>query len=330
MDVSYIPPPLTGAKLMSTIKESKQSRQVIADGLLYEKTSLMIAADPGTGKSTVSAQVAVELAAGLPIFGFFHVPKPVKVLYIQTERSIIELLERIETISKLLPIISDNIIVTDEYQRLDLLNPNHANLFLQAVKRDYGGARVVFIDPIYSMVSGGLKSDEPASAFTKIMSRVQKELNCCMWYNHHTVKQQYGYKGAKIERDDPFYGSQWLKAHVTGSYYMKNTNEGVTLILKKDNYRLLSPSISLEYDPETELCSVLDDKLPSIDKVRSYLKIKSIDKKEFSFKDIQRYTKLGTRTLRELLLHSSISSSIIVVSSRSNKNLYTIAQSQTE
>ena len=324
MDLSNIPLPLTGDVLMDRLKNSKNKRKVIADGLLYEKTSLMIAADPGTGKSTVSAQVAVELAGGFPVFGFFNVPKPVKVLYIQTERSILELLERIETLSKILPVVKENLVVTDEYQRLDLLNPTHANLFLKAVKRDYGGARVVFLDPIYSTVSGGLKSDEPASAFTKVMSHVQKELDCALWYNHHTTKTTYKRDGSKLEKDDPFYGSQWLKAHVTGSYYMKATREGVTLVLKKDNYRLLSPSIALEYDPETELCSVISDKLPAIDKLRNFIQVKKSDGKAFSFKDIQSYTKLGNRTIRELLLHSSISDSIIVVSSIRNKNLYKI------
>jgi len=328
MDVSNIPLALTGDKLMRTIKESKTSRKVIAEGLLYEKTSLMIAADPGTGKSTVAAQVAVELAAGLPIFGYFHVPQPTKILYIQTERSILELLERIDIISKLIPIVSSNITVTDEYQRLNLLNPTHANIFLNAVKRDYNGARVVFIDPIYSTVSGGLKSDEPASAFTKVMSNLQKELDCSLWYNHHTTKPVYKKDGSQLEKDDPFYGSQWLKAHVTGSYYMKQSDKGVTLTLKKDNYRLLTSLITLEYDPETELCSLLDDKLPAIEKVKNFIKIKELDKKEFTFKDMQGYTKLCTRTLRKLLMHSSISSKIIVISSCNNKNLYAVSTAQ--
>lgn len=323
MNIEVFAKPLTG-KTLETKMHSKVVRNAIAEGLLYEQTALMVAADPGAGKSTVSTQIAVELAAGIPLFGFFHVPRPMKVLYIQTERSIIEFLERLKVIEKTYPIVYENLMLTDEYQKLNLLNPRHVDVLVECLKRDVGQADVVFIDPIYSTVAGGLSGDVPASAFTRVMSRIQKELNCCLYYNHHTIKPTYSTSGEKIEKDDPFYGSQWLKAHVTGSYHMKSNEEGVILICKKDNYRLLLERIALEYDPETELCHVDSDKLSADDRLQNFLNLRRIDGRQFTFKEIQKVTNVCTRRLRELVMHTTFQNQVKSVSGYKNKKIYQI------
>lgn len=326
MRLSDISSALTGNALIEAMSATKNKRKAIAEGFLYEQTILMIAADPGTGKSTVATQVAVELSAGLPVFGIYKVPKPVKVLYVQTERSLIELIERLEVIHKVMPIVKENLYITSEYQMFNLLNFEHVKVLIECILRDCPEVEVIFIDPIYPMVSGGLSKDEPASAFTKGMNLVQKATGAILWYNHHTVKPSYSPDGAKMEKQDPFYGSQWLKAHVTGSYHMKEHGEGVSLIKKKDNYNLLPHQIDLEYNPETELCSIPIDKLPAIDKVRNYLAMRKIDKKEFSFRDMQLMTGICTRTLRECLMHNTISTILTYVSSNKNKKLYKVLE----
>ena len=324
MGIDSIKRALTGKDFIHALTE-KSERKAIAENLLYELTTLMVAADPGTGKSTVSAQAVVELAAGLPVFGYFPVKEPTKVFYIQSERPIMELLERFKILQKTYPIMEKNIIVTDAYQVLNLLNTVDVKTFMECLERDAGGAKVWVIDPIYSTVGGGLKEDKPASAFTKVMSLVQQQFGCTLWYNHHTTKDIY-HAGKKVEKEDPFYGSQWLKAHVTGSYYMKRTSDGVTMICKKDNYGVLANRIPLEFDPETGLCSVLDSDLTAIDKLRNFLKVKAIDRKTFYFKDIEKATGLCTRTIRGLFMHSSISPLLELVSNYKNKNLYKIRE----
>lgn len=324
MNISDIPKALTGSVLKSAYSEAREQRKAIADGFLYEQTINMIVADPGTGKSTIAVQVALELAAGLPVFGLFQVPKTFKVLYIQTERNIIELLERIETISKVYPIRTDNLTITDEYQRFNLLNTEHSRLFIECIKRDCPGVEMIFIDPIYALVAGGLKEDVPASAFTKTMSNLQKETNATLWYNHHTVKPHYE-KGVKYEREDPFYGSQWIKAHVTSSFHLKECTGGVEMVKKKDNYKLMPDRITLEFNPETGLCDIPFTELPASERVKNFIRSQAQIGREFTFKDIEASTRVCTRHLRELLVHSSISDMLIVVSSKGNKNLYKVA-----
>lgn len=322
MNLNDIGPAITGDNLIERMKVAKLQRRTIVDGMLYENTILMVSAAPGVGKSTVSTQVAIELAAGLPVFGVYHVEKPTKVLYAQTERPILEFLERAEIISKVYPIIKENLVITDEYKMLNLLKEEHVRVFIECIKRDCPGAEVIFIDPIYPMVSGGLSKDEPASAFCKAMSLVQKATGATLYYNHHTSRPQHDSYGAVINKEDPFYGSQWLKAHITGSYYMKGGTDGVKMHCKKDNYNTLTQEISLTYDPESMLCLVPLEELPAVERVKGFLRARELDSRAFSFKDIQAGTQLCTRTLRNVLTRAPLDNMIEGYTVGRNKLMY--------
>lgn len=288
----------------------------------------MVAADPGTGKSTLATQIAVELSSANPVFGIFKVNRAVKCLIIQAERSIIETLERLEKMGKVYTISQENLYITADYQQINLLKEDHVQALITAVLTHCPGVEVIFIDPIYCMVSGGLKDDVPASAFAHAMSALQHATGATLWYNHHTVKTQI-HQGKPVQRDDPFYGSQWLKAHVTGSFYLKKDGGGSILLRKKDNYNILPESISLEYDPETDLSFVNLSELPAIERIKNFLRARDIDGKEFSFNDLAMVTKLCHRTLRRGLCHSSIKDRLIVVNSSKNRNLYKTSSPKT-
>lgn len=317
-------PGLTGKALVEAMSKTKQGRIALAEGFIYEQTLMMFFSDPGIGKSTILTQVAVELAAGLPIFGLFPVPKPIPVLYVQTERGTQEWLERVELISKTYPIIAENLMVTDEFQKLNMLNDSHVRIMIESIKRDFPQVKATIFDPIYCMVSGGLKNDEPASAFTHAMSLVQKELGCTNLYSHHTIKDQYATNGAQLDKDDKSYGSRWLKAHVTGSYEIANNKEGKGVILtrKKDNYGLLPSTIKLDYSHETGLCTVPLDELSGLEKLRHFgMSMESL-KKEFDMQDMIKATGLCREVITRILCHSSLTPHFIVVSNKRNKHLY--------
>jgi RecA-family ATPase len=322
--LSNIPPALTGEPLLEQIHKAKEQRKALVDGFLYEKTILMVAASPGLGKSTLSTQVAIELAAGLPVFGAFPVIKPLKVLYCQNERPQLEFLERAEVISKTYPIVAENLTITDSYKLFNLLKEDHLHAFIKCVMRDCPGVEVIFLDPIYPLVSGGLSKDEPASAFVKAMSLLQHFTGATLYLNHHTTKPTHDMDGRQIEKDDPYYGSSWLKACVTGSYAMKETKGGVSLHLKKDNYSCLHKTIHLEYDGSTELSHVPNDQLPVGDKLKSFLKLKEVDKKEFGFNDIRDAIGCDIRTLRKQLARKEIFDTLDVTSTKKNKSVYKV------
>lgn len=327
---SDIAPGLTGTALTEALSKAHDGWIPIAEGLIYEKQLLMLFSDPGIGKSTIFTQIAVELAAGLPLFGVFPVVRPIPVLYVQAERSIFEFLRRIEILSKVYPIIAENIMVTDEFQKLNMLNNDHVTIMIETIKRDFPQAKVSIFDPIYCMVSGGLKNDEPASAFTHAMSLVQKAIGCTNLYGHHTVKEQYE-KGVAVDKEDKSYGSRFLKAHITGSFEVSHSKEGKGAILtrKKDNYGLLPSSIKLDYCHETGLCTIPTDELPAAEKIRFYGLAMEMADKEFDMQDIMKATGLSREWITKVVLHSQISSNLILVSNRNNKHLYKYSSRKT-
>lgn len=325
MKLSDIPAALTGDVLLEEIHKAKDQRKALVEGFIYDKTIMMVAAPPGVGKSTISAQVAVEIAAGLPVFGAFKTIRPLKVLYCQNERPMLEFLERAEVISRTYPITKENLTITDSYKLFNLLKEDHLDMFCKTVQRDCPGVEVIFLDPIYPLVTGGLSKDEPASAFVKAMSMLQHYTGATLWLNHHTTKPTQDRDGYAIEKDDPYYGSSWLKACVTGSYAMKeNKNGGVSLHLKKDNYSCLHKTIHLEYDGSTELSHVPNDLLPLAEKLKSYLKLKEVDGKEFSFNDMRGVLECDIRALRRCLANPEIQVALEVVSNKKNKNYYKV------
>lgn len=328
LSVNDIPQGLTGKVLAESIGKATEGWIPISEGFIYEKQLLMIYSDPGIGKSTILSQIAAELASGLPVFGLFPVPKPIPVLYAQAERSSFEFLKRLETLSKVYTINYDNIYVTDEFQKLNMLTPEHVRLMINVIKRDFPQTKVFMGDPIYCMVSGGLKNDEPASAFTHAMSLLQKEIGCTNIYGHHTVKEQYD-RGVIVDKDDKSYGSRFLKAHITGSFELAKEGKGVVLSRKKDNYGLLPQHIKLEYSHETGLCTVPLSEMPAIEKVRRFGMAMEAQGKTFDMHDIMDATGLSREWIGKILVHSSIEGSISIVSDRKNKHLYSFSSRKT-
>lgn len=324
-DIETISPVLTGNTLVEAIANSVFERKAIIDGFLYENTCLMIAADPGCGKSTVALQAAVEMAAGLPVFGLLNVERPVKVLYSQQERHLMETLERLKMLKEHLPLLKENLFITDEYQKFNLLKDGHAEAMARCIKRDCPGVEVAIFDPIYSMVVGGLKDDVGASMFNRGMNLIEKELGVATILVHHTIKQQYSSGGKIIEKDDPFYGSQWLKAKVTGSYYMKRKDKGVILLRKKDNYDVLLKEVVLDYDSETTLCQSTDyHKLSALARMEAFLSTQKSMDKWFDFNEIKGGTQLCTRAIRNVLVHTTIKRRLIEKIGNKNKKFYKV------
>lgn len=284
----------TSEDLKTRVNAQRESRPPIIEGLVHQKSVIMNSSDPGTGKSTVTAVIMAQSSIGLPVFGQLFVPKPVVSYYIPFERGSQEIEERFKHIQTSIPINYENIYVNEHFMGLNVINEHHADDIVNNIRRDIGSRPIdiIYLDPIYSAVSGGLSSDEKASMFTRFSTRLQIEFDCAIWMNHHTVKDSYSSEtGTKIEKDDPFYGSQWLKAHCTGGYYMRRsaTDPGPTLINKKDSHSCLLSKISLTYEPEnyTVFMEALDKTMPARDRLLMVYRSFKTANKTVTFREIQ-------------------------------------------
>lgn len=240
--------PLNGNNLLELMKKEVTYNTVI-EGLLYEEDSVLVSSAPGLGKSMIVIQMLMELSSGSPVFGCLYVPKKRRVWYIQMERSLTESLSRISHMRTSTDLNADNIFVDTELQALNWLRPGSIEFIIERGKKI--APDVIFIDPLYGIASG-LSKDEVGSDVAKIMTVLKKELRCAIWLNHHTVKDTY-FNGVKVDKDDPFYGAQWLKAHVTNSYLFEHSEDGSRWSNKKDSHfpKNLMRELNLKYDEET-------------------------------------------------------------------------------
>ena len=281
-------------------------RKPIIAGMVYEKSFMMIAADPGLGKSIVALQAAAELSCALPVFGCLDVPEPRITYHIQLERDASEIFERLAMMEKVIPINYDKLFIDDQLKGINVLKDEHVSMVLSRIKKYCPRPDMIQIDPAYGAVAGGLRDDIPASMFTRFSTILQHELGCSNWINHHTVKDSYSsFTGDKIKKNDPFYGSQWLKAHVTASFYMsaRGNGEGVLLEKKKDSHSNLLDEIVLTFDPVTctSQMDINESKINKRDKLLLYLRACCNSGSKPTVKAMSAASKMTVRYVMELL-----------------------------
>ena len=289
------PDPLTGEVLkLQVANASKETRKAYAEGLIYEDSCIMLSADPGTGKSTLVLQMALQLSAGVPLFGSLVVPAPIKVYYIQKERPQKEVMERLFAFGTSIPINWDNLILDSSIQFVNLSNLSMAKTLAERIKRFE--PKLVIVDPI-GAGTAGLTKDEVANNFASLLNYIQSQVGNSYALTHHTSRESYDKDGDKIQKDKPFFGSQWLDALVTGHYHVTKTESGSRWRKTKDNYALLLKDLNLTYNGESMLSYLRTDGLNVHDRILNYIKvIKSSGKTTFTFREM--VTNLGVSDSR--------------------------------
>ena len=248
--MSFIP--RTGAVLTQDLANLSLDLPVLIPEFLYARTSTMLASEPGVGKSIVSMQLALSLSSGTSLFGTLTIPQPQKVYYLQLEGSYPHTIERLRLMQQKIPIVADN-LCWDMGEGMNVLREQDW-LRLESRIKAFGSPALILIDPIYLAVAGGLSEDRPASAFVRFSNNLMQTFGSANWLNHHTHRVRY-HNGEEVQEHDPFYGSQWLKAHLDASWLMTRTGESkVKLDCKKDRNSTLLKQLNLVYDEESMTC----------------------------------------------------------------------------
>jgi hypothetical protein len=317
-----LPDPLTGDELERRLKE-KIIHIPFAEGFLYKNASLMISSQPGIGKSLLSIQAAYELSLGMPLFGALGVPHPIRVWYIQMERPDIESLERLQSMRGDATAPLTNLFLDCELQALNFLNPEHFKAILnrgRSIRPD-----LIIIDPLYGIATG-LSKDEVGSSVAKLLTILKKTLGCALWINHHTTKFLYEIiDGKKISKDDPFYGAQWLKAHVTGSYFSEQFDGGLKLTCKKDSHSILLKEIVTSFDHDTYLSNVKVENMIIWDRYKLFLtSVKLSGRKTYTFDEARANLGCTLTPLRELHRTPLFNTYVKVLKNKGSKTLYEV------
>ena len=253
------PFPRTGEEITHDLENLESTRAPIVEDFLHERTVFMLAADPGAGKSVISTQLALSLTTATPLFGLLHIPQPRKVYYLQLEGSYEESIERIRDMQTELK-LDPALLAWDDCRGMDVGNLSVAKDLIQTIGR-FWAPEVVIVDSLYKLVKGSLKEDTGAKAAIDFLDLLMATYNCAVFLNHHTHRTSYAKDGKKIEEEDPFYGSQWLKAHVDTGYLLRSMNvqrSQCALYCKKSRGGDVIKQVFLEYDPESHLCRAMN------------------------------------------------------------------------
>lgn len=316
-----LPAPMSGKDIQTFITTPHARRKSIVEGLIYERSCVMFASHPGIGKSILTLQMALEMSVGLPVFGSFP-STPTKVYYIQKERSIDEVAERIEVMQNKISWNPDNLIIDSELQTFNLASEKNHKWIIGRIAEHNPG--VIIIDPI-GAGTPGLSKDEPANMFCSFLTSLQKATGATNILNHHIVKDSYSQSsGEKIEKDDPFYGSQWIKAHVTGSYLINKTEDGCQFSNKKDSHSNLISKFDIAYDPEIMLSTTSQDSMPFKDKLYRFCLACRSQNKVFTLREATLAIGCARRTFINLCAYPPFDTHIKRINTIGSATLYKV------
>jgi len=241
------------------------------------------------------------------------------------ERPETESLERLQLMKGDLDVDWSNLFIDVELQALNFLNPSHFEYVLSRgteIKPD-----LAIIDPLYGIATG-LSKDEIASGVSKMFTVFKKTLGCTLWILHHTIKNTYEViEGRKVVKDDPFYGAQWLKAHVTASYLADNFEGGIKLVCKKDSHGRLIKELTTSFDHDSYLSTVVIDNLEAAERYKLFINSMFVSgKKTFFFEDARAHLGCAPTTLRELNRTPQIRGCLTVHKTSGHKTLYEVTK----
>lgn len=256
-------PPVTGKELSALIARCERlHRQPLVDEFLYPRRTTFLNAEPGCGKTTVALQIAVSVAAGVPVFDLLAVRAAGRVYYIAFETDEEDFGESLSLIRRHIPFDPANLVIDTEAAGLNVAasSKDVADLYNQEALTEcvlrYQPVLII-LDPLYMCVAGDLAKSDAAGAAVNWVNRLGKRSGAAVLVVHHTHRErQNAVTGETVKERDRVYGSQWLRAHPTITWEMtaNDDHSGVELVPKKDRYKVCRRRISLLYDEHKALC----------------------------------------------------------------------------
>lgn len=167
-------------------------KEIIAEGILYEQTKLVIFGGPKLGKSILAQQLCFCLVTGLPWLGF-DVTRS-KVLYIQAEISEVLFRSRLMDMGKR-STVPPNMFDLSTVTGFHLDKPSAQADLLKAVAQLQPD--VLIIDPKYKFVSSN--DENSIIRFTDVVDEVILKHHCTVVVIEHSRKPKISAQGAVVD-----------------------------------------------------------------------------------------------------------------------------------
>lgn len=315
---------LTDTSLLEFVNKCKEPRSYLINDFVMKGTTSMWYGQPAVGKSTLIAQIICQSSCGQPVFGAFEVPSCLKSCYFSFERTLDEIGERVYHMGKVIPVKWSNIYLSDHFIGIDLLQPNQVDYFLKSID-SIGRPDIVYLDPIYAAIRGGLSQDEKATAFTRVSAQIIRKFGCSVVWSHHPVKSEYEViSGEKYKKSKTFYGGVFLEAHIQTSFKIEKCDLGTLWINEKDSAKALPKRFMLAYDASTYLSHSTDriNELSKQEQFSLFFNECFRDGKSFTIKDVIQGLRISDRYARTLVNLDIVKSSCTIETGKDGIQFY--------
>jgi RecA-family ATPase len=223
------------------------------------------------------------------------------------ERPLDEPFERCKVMKEKTNPNPDNLVFDKEWQNYDIRKDKDQTKMLERLAE----LATVFpdnkfdlccIDPIYALVSGGLRDDEGAHYINSFLRKIESRFECSIIYTHHTNRGQKKDNSADRFQGD-MYGSRFLRANVTGQYHLCKTDDGIELNCTKNTNCNLISHVPLIYDELSKTLSMAGDmdELNKKDRVLIFLRQKHKEHKPFYLREIANLLKVSDAYIRKII-----------------------------
>ncbi|MED5546001.1 MAG: helicase RepA family protein [Pseudomonadota bacterium] len=225
--------------LPQLLAQPVKPRQMVCSPMLERGVVTIIGAQPGVGKSTLTAQLAASIALGRDFAGF-EVPEAVPVLYLNAEDHLEETKRRFAGIAQHMqtsPAQFARLHIVGSGNKVRLMDkgsgiarPSETGEGLRQTIVKSGAAAVV-MDPVALLHDLDENYNADMTAFVEFLHSIAREANCAILLVHHSKKD------TKAKGMDALRGAGAIAASVRSIYTLtENENSGlVTLDCVKAN-----------------------------------------------------------------------------------------------
>jgi len=195
-------------------------RPMLIPGVLTSGDKIMCVAEPKVGKSLLAQQLASCVAGAHSFLGFPAASEPHRVLYIAGEGDVDELQFRGRAMGRRFPVPPDWLW----YWPVPTVAMNTADGFNKLLEFSAKvEPELTIFDPIYALMKGSMKDDEPAGMFTQNLNRFQHLTGSAVIMLHHTHRAIRDQGGDAIdEGDNAYFGAFTWKAWARSFWLMKH------------------------------------------------------------------------------------------------------------
>ena len=222
-----------GLKKMSfseLVESDYEEPEIIVKNMVQQESTSIISGCSGVGKSWIALNIALDVASGKPVFGFFDVPKPRKVLMFQFELTNGQVKERLITLKPHYEDVIDSIDKNFTYVCVDTDNASYNDRWddidNELAIGDYSGG-VVIVDNLYTSVDASVNISDNSfiSPICKKFNEISNGHKVSIIVITHHIKHV---KDTPIDMDDCL-GGATLTRHASNILQVKNSKLDVDL-----------------------------------------------------------------------------------------------------